>query len=151
MILKETPIIDIATDPAPIDERFPRYKGIFANMGQNDINYPMALMGKEVVHNIDWYAVTKNEKIIAEINGPDKEIKTIKNYTRIEPRSQVEARRLMAHLEHNDMTADQIMMQEAVAELKDDAVYQEQKVNWPKNKAHFNYDDVFMKLLDERK
>ena len=34
-------------------------------------------------------------------------------------------------------------------EMKDDQVYQELKEEWP-TEAHFKYDDVFMKLIEER-
>ena len=71
--------------------------------------------------------------------------------------AQAEQQRLIQErlLQERDKNEESVLREAAareaaLKELHDDPQYEEQKTFWPRAEAHFNYFDVFEKIIDER-
>lgn len=61
---------DIEDDVGPIEERLDRYKGVFAKMGCEHLNYPINNVTKNYF-NEDFYAVAGDQELEKEIADPN--------------------------------------------------------------------------------
>ena len=63
---------DIVEDVGPIEDRLDRYKGIYAKMGSEHLNYPLNTVKEEEKYfNEDYYAVVGDKELQKEIADPE--------------------------------------------------------------------------------